>query len=195
MDKENPENPFKKSTAQLPEAIETATHYKSPVMKKLFILPLLISCFISCKKKNEVAVNSNEVKATVVVSPTTTINISATATKALMGCASLGGGTYVDGTSASNAAVYISLYASGVMCVTSAGTYNFSCEYRKNVADPNTPIFSNNGMNRGSITFTTVNDHYMEGFFTAVCRCNSGGCVSGVDSVIVNGTFKGDHLN
>jgi len=164
-------------------------------MKKLFILLLLVSCFISCNKKNDIAANNNEVKATVVVSPTSTITINAKGSKAFMGTTIFGVGTHIDGTNEANAAVYITAFSGGIMAVTSPGTYSFICEYRTNVANQNTPIFSNNGMNGGSITFTAINDHYMEGFFTAVCRCNSGGCVFGVDSVIVNGTFKGDHLN
>ena len=164
-------------------------------MKKLFILLLFISCFISCKKKFEIAPNNNEVKAVVVVSPTSTITINARGTKAPMGTRFLGIGTFVEGTNEANAAVYITAFSGGVMAVTSPGTYSFICEYRTNVANPNTPIYSNSGTNTGSITFTSINDHSMEGFFNATCRCVSVGCVFGVDSVIVSGTFKGDHLN
>jgi hypothetical protein len=60
------------------------------------------------------------------------------------------------------------------------------------VADPNTPIFSNSGINKGSITFTVVNDHHLEGYFNAISLCNSPGCAFGIDSVIIAGTFKGD---
>lgn len=165
-------------------------------MKKIFIITIAFGavCFWGCKKNNvEVVQKMTEVKATIVVSPTNTININSTGSNAKMGCSSSGGGTYVDGTNEANAAVYISLYASGFSCVTSPGTYNFSCQYRKNVADPNTPIFSNNGINPGSITFTSINGHHMEGSFTAVCWCNSSGCVFGVDFVNVSGTFKGDY--
>jgi len=164
-------------------------------MKKLLILLLFISCFISCKKKFEITPNNNVVKAMVVVSPTSTININAAGTKAVMGCSFWAGGSYIGGTNEANAAVYITVYGTNFSCVSSPGTYSFNCEYRKNVVDPATPIYSNNGINRGSITFTTINDHYMEGSFTAVCWCNSPGCVPGVDSVIVSGTFKGDRLN
>jgi hypothetical protein len=158
-------------------------------MKKIFILLLLISCIIACKKKNAEAPNNNEVKATVVLSSGDTVNINATGSKAEMwGCAPLGGGT-----NEANAAVYITVYDTGIRCVTSPGTYSFDCQYRPNVADSNTPIYGGTG---SSITFTVINDHYMEGSFTAVvCRCISTGCVFGVDSVVVTGTFKGDRLN
>jgi hypothetical protein len=61
------------------------------------ILLILIGCFISCKKKNDIAPNNNEVKATIVVSSTSTITINATGSKALMGLYTLfGEGTYVN---------------------------------------------------------------------------------------------------
>jgi hypothetical protein len=164
-------------------------------MKKLFISFLLIGSFISCKKKNEAPPNNNEMKATVVVSPTKTILINATGSKVVMGmCASLGGGTYIEGTNEDNAAIYITVYETGIRCVTAPGTYesDFSCQYRPNVSDQATPIYAKSS---GNITFTTINDSKMEGSFTAVCKCISPGCVFGVDSVIVIGTFKGDPLN
>lgn len=169
-------------------------------MKKIIVYALVSITVITsaCKKKNDTnSTNNNEVNVTVVISPTSTININAKGSKATMGCsfnAFVGTTNQVAGTNENNAAVYIQIPLSS-LCVTSPGTYSFSCEYRKNVADPNTPIWANNGINRGSITFTAVNDHYWEGNFNAVCRCVSTGCVFGVDSVIVNGTFKGDHLN
>lgn len=157
------------------------------------IFLLLISCFFSCKKGNNIPPNNNEMKATVVVSTASTININAAGTKARMGC-SLFGGTYVEGTNEANAAVYITTNSINFSCITSPGIYSFACQYRPNVADPNTPIYSNIGPNPGSITFSTVNDHYMQGTFNAVCRCiTPGNCISNVDSVIVTGSFKGDY--
>jgi hypothetical protein len=160
------------------------------------ILLLLISCFVSCQKKNDVPQNNNEVKATVVVSPTSTININATGSKTRMGCANCAG-TIVEGTNEANAAVYITVNppsssVPNLACVTSTGTYVFDCQYRPNVADPNTPIYGSFG---GSMTFIAINDHYMEGSFTTVCRCISQGCAFGVDSVVVTGSFRGDHFN
>ena len=163
--------------------------------KNIIYVIVLIAVFTSaCKKKPDAAPpNNNEVNATVVISPTSTITINAKGSKAKMGCSFLGGGNFISGTNETNAAIYIAyVYGSGASCVSNPGTYNFSCEYRKNGTDSNTPIWSNNGANRGSITFTAINDHYMEGFFNAVSRCNYGSCVIGVDSVIINGTFKGN---
>ena len=170
-------------------------------MKKIIIyFIVLITVFTSaCKKKNDPApLNNNEVNATVVISPTSTITINAKGTKAKMACSILGGGTFIEGTHDNGAAVYINISnPPALSCITSPGTYNFSCEYRKNVADPNTPIWSNipvNGgtiTNRGSITLTVANDHYGEGYFNAVSKCASPGCAYGVDSVIITGTFKG----
>jgi hypothetical protein len=158
-------------------------------IKVFAILFIFSGLYTGFKKNNEVTPNNNEVKATVVTS-TGTININASGSKATMGCSPLGGGSFVNGSNDANTAVYISyVYNTGtISCVSSPGTYNFSCEYRKNITDPNTSIYSNNGNNRGSITFTAINGSYMEGYFNAVCRLNT-------DSVIVTGTFKGDHIN
>ncbi len=157
---------------------------------------ILFFLFTSCKKKNDAPPPNNyELKATVIISPGNTININASGSKARMGCSLWGGGTFIEGTGEANAAVYISYVfsnSSTFQCVTVPGTYNFSCEYRKNITDPNTPIYSNIGINRGSITFTVVNDHHMEGYFNAVSWCNSSGCAFRIDSVIIAGTFKGD---
>ena len=166
----------------------------------VYAMILIIVCISACKKKNDVILpNNNEVNATVVVSPTSTITINAKGTKAKMACSILGGGTFIEGTHDNGAAVYINISnPPAFSCITSPGTYNFSCEYRKNVADPNTPIWSNipvNGgsiTNRGSITLTVANDHYGEGYFNAVAKCVSSGCAYGVDSVIITGTFKGN---
>ena len=165
-------------------------------MRKIVVHALvLVTVIISaCKKKNEILPNNNEVNATVVVSPTSTITINAKGAKAIMGCSLFGGGTFVDGTNSLNEAVYLS-YISGITCVTSPGTYRFDCQYRPDVSSSSTPIYQNIGVNRGSITFTAVNLHYMEGYFNAVCYCHSTGCVFGVDSVVVTGSFKGDYLS
>src|SRR5438477_9781207 len=128
------------------QAISRVIREKRKCLNAIILL-LLISCFVSCKKKNDVSQNNNEVKATVVVSPASTIPINATGSKALMGCGIFGGGTFVDGTNESNAAVYITVYNSNIGCVTSPGSYGFSCEYRTNVADQNTPIYGNSGGN------------------------------------------------
>ncbi len=154
------------------------------------ILVLIIIITSACKKTNDALLppNNNEVNASVVLSSGTTVIINAKGTKAPMGLSGVFGAPgFVDGTSASNAAVYIEIYPS----ISSTGTFvyaqGFRCQYRTNVADPNTPIYQNNGINAGSITFTTVNNNYIEGNFNAVCRLNT-------DSVIISGTFKGDYL-
>lgn len=159
---------------------------------KLFLL--LIICFISCKTDVEPP-NDNEMHATVILSPGNSIIINAKGTKTLIGCSLFGGGTFIQGTSESDAAVYLTILGS-TNCISSPGIYGFTCEFRKNVADPNTPIYSNYlGDNHGSITFSEVNDNYVEGFFNATCRCFSPGCTYDVDSVIVSGSFKGNFFS
>ena len=155
-------------------------------MKKLFTLLVLIIIFNACKKKNDEPPNNNELKATVVVSPVKTVIIDAKAEKAIMGCANIFGNTYtyIDGIGESDAALYITVVDANIQCITGPGTYSMDCEYRVNVNDQSTPIFVDQA---GSITFTAINEKYMEGFFNAVC-------VYGIDSVVVSGTFKGDRL-
>src|SRR5688572_1089611 len=174
----------------------TVQNVKSKYNLLFTLVSIFFFLFTGCKKKNDTQPpNNNELNATVIISPGNTININATGSKARMGCFPWGGGTFVAGTGEAHAAVYISYVfsnSSTFACITAPGTYDFSCEYRKNIADPNTPIFSKIGTNRGSITFTVVNDHHMEGYFNAVSWCNSFGCAFRIDSVIIAGTFKGD---
>lgn len=143
---------------------------------------VLITIIISaCKKKNDILPpNNNEVNATVAISSTSTIMINSKGSKAKLGCSfSLAGiSNFVSATSENGAAVYINIpYRPAFSYVTSSGTYDFACEYRQKVGDPNTPIWSNvtvnggNIKNPGSITFTVINDHYWEGYFNAFSKC------------------------
>jgi hypothetical protein len=157
----------------------------------------LLSVFIpACNKnKDTVPPNTNEINATVLLTTGSTITINAKGTKAVMGCTLLGGGNFLYGTSDNNAYVYLgSIYGPGFSCVSAPGTYPLVCEYKTNRADPATRAWSNMGTNRGSITFTVVNDHYLEGHFNAVSKCISAGCgSSSMDTVVINGTFKGNY--
>ena len=162
-------------------------------MKKLtflFTASFFIFFMQACSKKSNAVLppNNNEVNATVVLSTGFTININAKGLKAPIGLYGIFGGPgYVDGTNAANAAVLIEVYSA----ISGPGTYDlshgFRCQYRQDVTNNSTPIYQNNGANAGSITFTTANENNAEGYFNAVCRLNT-------DSVIVSGTFKGDHI-
>jgi len=156
-------------------------------MRKLFILLLLIGSITTCKKKDSGPPNSNEMKATGVFSSGHAFNFTAKGSNVKMGtgCTLIGG--YVTGTNESHAIVSIS-----TTTLTSPGTFAFICEYRANDLVADTPIYEGSG---SGLTITSINDHYLAGYFTVVCRCISTGCVLGVDSVIVSGTFKGDHIN
>jgi hypothetical protein len=147
------------------------------------ILLLLITFFSSCKKNNEEPPNNNEMNATVVLSSGDIIKINAKGVKALMGRDFWTGSFYVDGTSETNAAVYLSTRPN----VTVPGTYVVSCQYRPDASSQTTPIYTNSGVsNPGSITFTVLDDHSTEGHFTAVCAY-------AMDSVTVSGSFKGNY--
>lgn len=155
-------------------------------MKTILFICLII-IFISCKKENKLPLFNlkNQVKANIILTSGDTIKIDAIGSKALMGCSSLGGGTYVSGTKETNAAIYMTIYGNNFYCVDSPGTYNFSCEYRPDITSQTAPIYSNAGVsNAGSITFTSRNGNDAQGYFNAVCKYDT-------DSVIVQGTFKG----
>jgi hypothetical protein len=145
------------------------------------ILLLLIVCLSACKKNNDSPYLNNEMKATVVLSSGGIIEINAQWPKALMGQIWWSGNSFVEGTNDANAAVYLTSLGN----VTVPGTYGVSCQYRPDVVSQTAPIYENSGNKPGSITFTVIDDHHMEGHFTAVCILDS------TDSATVNGTFKG----
>ncbi len=167
---------------------------KENIKQKLCLL--LTICFLSCKNDDEPP-NNNEMKATVTFSSGEILRLDATGTNVEMGC-SIWGGTFVNGYSGTNGSngvvTFIAFGSTAADCVPTPGTYSFSCEYRKDNG-ANSAIYSNLPVqNRGTVTFTSINNH-MEGSFIATCRCfSSSGCVYDVDSVVVSGTFKGDHL-
>lgn len=167
------------------------TQTNSSAAKKFIMYAVLLLAAIGCyschKNKDALPVKNTEVKATVTLSPGNIVTINATGSKAVMGSAFYGGGTFIDGTNENNAAVYISVYNSSFSPVTVPGTYNFDCQYRPDITSQSTPIYVNTGSSDpGSITFTIINDHYMEGYFNSVCVANA-------DTVIVSGSFKGDY--
>lgn len=157
-------------------------------MKALLFTSLIIF-FISCKKEKSPGNNlnlNNKMNAAVKLSSGETIQINQTGRKVNIEC-SIFGGTYIDGTSEANAAIYIDIWDS-FDCITRPGTYtaSYSCQYRPNVTLQSAPIYINNlgVINPGSITFTKIGNHYAEGNFNAICKYLS-------DSVMVSGTFSG----
>jgi hypothetical protein len=64
------------------------------------------------------------------------------------------------------------------------GTYPFQCSY---ITAGGATYLNTAVANPGSITFTRIDDYNLEGYFNAVCKLNA-------DSVIITGSFKGDHL-
>ena len=72
----------------------------------------------------------------------------------------------MQGTNEDNADVIINVYDTGIRCVTNPGTYIFLCEFKPNIKDVNIPIYSSSGSG-ATMTFTAMNDRYMEGYFSA----------------------------
>jgi hypothetical protein len=156
-------------------------------MKYLF--HFAVCCSLACNKQAPpLPPNHNEFNATVLFFTSgRTINVNATGPKAIMGCDF---GTFVEGTDTSNASVYCRPIINYIECITTTGTYPFSCEYRTDITSNIAPSYANYGTaHPGSITFTVKDQRHMEGYFDAVCKMNNG------DSVVVTGTFKGDHLD
>ena len=155
-------------------------------MKMIFFASLLV--FASCKKEppSFAQLNgNNQMKAVVSINPGFSTLINVVGSNVSMGCSYFGGGTYIDGTNDIHSAIYISVRDSNLSCILSAGTYKFECEYKPDVTSQITPIYQNRGVgNPGSITFTSLGNHYAEGYFNA-------DCTDGVDSVVVTGTFSG----
>lgn len=157
-------------------------------MKYKIFLIILVWLIEGCKKNDSANLTSNNniVNATVQLSNATVVSINAKGIKAPMGLSSpLGGGGYINGTSGTNAAVYLSFSPS----ITTVGTFDcangFSCQYRQNVTSNSTPIFTSSSSDPGYIIFTAVSNNQLEGRFYAICRYNG-------DSVSVNGTFSGN---
>jgi hypothetical protein len=155
---------------------------------------VLICCCISCKKTSTGTKNQNELKATVKLISGETIIINASNGYAKMDCE--------NGFSIDNSKQYpapglaLQTYNNSGDCITSAGTYtapNFVCSFSQvpgtvyvNIA---TAVPGSIGAsNPGSITFTSFSNTYVECSFSATCMHGAN------DSVIINGTFKGNHL-
>jgi hypothetical protein len=150
---------------------------------------MIASCLISsCGKKSTAPANNNEFNATVKYVSGNSANVNVKGGPALMGCSFITGSYYVQGMNSPNGSVSINFPDTSRNCNLGPGTYhNISCLYRKEVASGQ--IDYDNSAKNGSITFTTLTSSRMEGYFNAVCYFTT------QDSVIVNGTFKGDHLN
>jgi len=150
----------------------------------------LILFLVACSKSSDDPIpNNNEINASVAHTNGSLVIINARAEKAILGLRSpLGGPSYIHGSNAANAVVYVNLYPA----ITTTGTFNFSdgyrCQYRVNDSSPSTLIFENTSFNSGTISITTLNDNYIEGSFNAICR-------NGTDSVVVTGTFKGNIIS
>jgi hypothetical protein len=148
---------------------------------------LMICCSSSCKKLWPP--NNNELRATAKLISGETVVIKAMGSNAEMFC-------YV-GFSIGNSGLYPGL---GLQtfdpnnrgCINSPGTYSgsdFWCTFKRDTG-MFSPLYSNIGVsNPGSITFTAFSEKYVECHFTAICKHGAN------DSVIINGTFKGDFMS
>jgi len=148
-----------------------------------------LACLLfSCGKKSSAPSNNNEFNATVKYVSGSIANVNVKGGPVLMGCSYITGSYYVQGTNSPNGTVSINFPDTSGNCKLGPGTYhNITCLYRSDITRGEIDYV--NRANNSSITFTTLTSSIMEGYFSAVCYFTS------MDSVIVNGTFKGDHLN
>ena len=156
-------------------------------------LVTLICCCISCKKTSTSANNQNELKATVKLISGEIIVINASSGYARMDCEN---GFSIDNSKQFPApGLALQTYNNSGDCITSAGTYtapNFVCSFSQvsgtvyeNIASA--VPGSIGAHNPGSITFTSFSNTDVECSFTATCMHGAN------DSVIINGTFKGNY--
>ena len=154
------------------------------------ILPGLIFCFnLSCKKKDFFeAYRNNEIKATIVHRSGATVTFEAKGLDAQLGCATITGSSYGEGNNDLSQRVGFTLE---YKCVTSPGTYGSA--YFRYQPSLNSQSYYENGFfpnqasvtTQNTVTFTVVKDHYWEGYFKGECWWNK-------DTVVINGTFKGE---
>lgn len=161
-----------------------------PDRLQIISIILVIALLVSCRKKIEMPPNNNEIRATIIFSSGKQIQIYGKNTKARMGWDWIGM-TYLEVSDDLNGLVSFTAFPA----IKSPGTYNnFSVQFRpatvQRLPDYDNFQLSNTGSlaNRGSVTFSRINDHNMEGAFHAVCWART-------DTVIITGTFKGDYLN
>lgn len=154
---------------------------------KLLLLTVIVY-LISCSKKDDLQ-KSNEVKATAIYSSGNSINFYANGKNTMMSC-----GVFSEMILSANdqnglASFHFNISGSGAgNCINRTGNYKLYGSYHsKSTGQPIIAYDADWGRKVPNITFTVVNDDQMEGHFDGVFY-------NGNDSVIVNGTFKGDFV-
>lgn len=156
-----------------------------------FIGPLGILLFCCCNKNNNDAPTSqNHIYATITPVSGSPLIIDAVGDNAIFSAGGLLPAVGLEAKNDANAELDLMF---GVPL--SPGIYPFYCYYEVNSASSTTPIYDNNQTyvsSPGSVSITAVSDHHIEGSFNANCKTTPGSPGS-PDSVIINGTFKGDY--
>ena len=165
--------------------MNTKTFFNSKNKLMAIVLLGLFIFLISCKKLNLGPNNQNELKATVRFISGEIININVTKESAFMQC---GFGFSISNQQGIDYPGLSLQTFDGFNCITTPGTYyspGFLCTFSREGAQPD--LYSNtSATNPGSITFTSFSDSYVECFFSTTCKYGAN------DSVVINGTFKGN---
>lgn len=156
------------------------------------LLLVTISTHISCKKKNDLPPDNDEVKATMTFSSGIVLNTHTTGMNARMGCDIYGITSFIESNDEINGRITITHFGN---CVSATGTIDkVDIQYLRYPNSQSSPVYNNSIVRTpgssleysGKVTFTTVTSDYLEGNFNAVCWS-----YQGKDSVIISGTFKG----
>jgi len=157
----------------------------------LAVVTLIIT---SCSKDNTLDISSNNVSATISIGSNAPFQFSATGAAVRTYPLIANPSTYrVEATDANNNNLII-----GVENVTQTGTYPFTSNngngltFVKNVGAPSQLTYGTSDpsiTNKGSVTITALNNHHIEGTFTASCKNDNN---TGEAAYISNGSFKGN---
>ena len=160
------------------------------------ILPLVTSIITSCSKDKPLDTSSNNVSATISTGNNAPFQFSVTGAAVHIYPSISSPSTYnLDATDANNNHLFFA-----VEYVTQTGTYPFTSNngigsglsFIKNLGSISqvTYLTSDTSItNKGSVTITALNDHHIEGLFTAFCKNDNN---TGEAAQVSNGSFKGN---
>lgn len=148
-------------------------------MKKILIAAIILGLY-SCEKKDPgiKTYPNNHMEATVSFKSGSQLTINETGNNVTFYKSYLTGGTGVKAVNSRNQAVYI---GSG---------YGYSGSYHTNYLAANDSSYENYALPADTIIYTVTNGNYQEGNFHFTCIYNS---LSNPDTVIINGSFKGEY--
>jgi hypothetical protein len=133
--------------------------------------------------------NNNELNAKIAFSSGDIVNINLKGSIVKMGYGDMGFTVHLYGNWGFNNHIYLGF--NFTICESGpCTTTEFDCWYDPSIADGSIRYIKRYTDTNGSLTFTTKNKNYWEGYFNAVCKRIGGG-----ETVTITGRFKGDCIN